>query len=248
MEYWAILSGIEGNLTAYEAVLADLKRQRQPVGALYLLGDVVGPRPESEDLVQRIQKPRRGELEPQVCQGWWEEQCLTLYGLGRTGEPTSLIQKYDKSMVKTLWDSVSRQTVEWLRSLDFGIYELDCLLIHGSSVGVEDTLTPETPVQVLLDRLLRFGANNLFCGRSGLAFQYEIKESVIASTTQTLNAPAQTQTVTVDSRQIVGVGNVGRTVGEATYTLYDPGTNHVKFQTVHYGNPKGFQILSYLPS
>ncbi len=240
MEYWAILSGIEGNLTAYEAVLADIKRQRHPVSSLYLLGDVVGPHPESEALVQRIQKQRRGELEPQVCLGWWEEQCLILYGLGRISEPTALIEKYGMPMVKTLWDSVSRQTVEWLRSLEFGIYELDCLLIHGSSVGVEDTLTPETPVQILLDRLLRFGANNLFCGRSGLAFQYEIKESAIASTVQTLNHAGQTQAVTVAARQIVGVGNVGRAAGEATYTLYDPGTNRVQFQTVRYGHPKGF--------
>ncbi len=204
----------------------------------------MGPHPESEALVQRLQKPRHGELEPQICMGWWEEQCLTLHGLGPTGEPTPLIEKYGMPMVKTLWDSVSRQTVEWVRSLEFGIYELDCLLIHGSSVGVNDTLTPDTPVEILLDRLLRFGANNLFCGRSGLTFQYEIKEGAIASTIQTLDSPDQTQTVTVASRQIVGVGNVGRTAGEATYTLYDPGTNRVQFQTVRYGSPKGFQILN----
>ncbi len=244
MEYWAILSGIAGNLTAYEAVLTDLKRQRHKVSALFLIGDVVGPYPEGEALVQRLQKTRHGELEPQVCMGWWEEQCLTLHGLGRTGEPTALIEKYGMPMVKTLWDSVSRQTVEWVRSLEFGIYELDCLLIHGSSVGVDDMLTPDTPVEILLDRLLRFGANNLFCGRSGLAFQYEIKEGAIASTTQTLGNSAQTQSVTVAARQIVGVGNVGQIAGEATYTLYNPGTNHVQFQTVRYGSPKGFQVLN----
>jgi hypothetical protein len=228
----------------YEAVLADLKRQRSPVSALYLLGDVVGPRPESEDLVRRIQKPRRGELEPQVCQDWWEEQCLILYGLGRVNEPTSLIQKYGNPMVNTLWKSVPRKTAEWLRSLEFGFFELDCLLIHGSSIGVEDTLTPETPVQILLDRLLRLGANNLFCGRSGLAFQYEIQGGAIASTTQTLDSPAQTQAATITPRQIIGVGNVGREPGQATYTLYNPGTDSVQFQTVHYGNHKGFQILN----
>ena len=36
---WAILSGIEGNIAAYEAVLADLNRQRVEVEALYILGD-----------------------------------------------------------------------------------------------------------------------------------------------------------------------------------------------------------------
>ena len=57
-----------------------------------------------------------------------------------------------------------RQTVQWLRSLDFGFFELDCLLIHGSTVGCHDVLTPETPPMQLLDRLLRADANTLFCG------------------------------------------------------------------------------------
>jgi hypothetical protein len=70
--------------------------------------------------------------------------------------------------VERLWKSVSRQTVQWLRSLDFGFFELDCLLIHGSTVGCHDVLTPETPPMQLLDRLLRADANTLFCGRSGL--------------------------------------------------------------------------------
>ena len=39
---WAILSGIEGNLKAYEAVINDLKRHNFPVEELYILGDLVG--------------------------------------------------------------------------------------------------------------------------------------------------------------------------------------------------------------
>ncbi len=42
---WAILSGIQGNLTAYEAVLADIKRQGNLVEEIYILGDVVGLTP-----------------------------------------------------------------------------------------------------------------------------------------------------------------------------------------------------------
>jgi hypothetical protein len=40
---WAIASGIEGNLAAYEAVVADLKKSRQEVENFYLLGDIIGP-------------------------------------------------------------------------------------------------------------------------------------------------------------------------------------------------------------
>ena len=40
MTHWATSSsGINGNLSAYEAVLADLKRLRCGVEALYILGD-----------------------------------------------------------------------------------------------------------------------------------------------------------------------------------------------------------------
>ena len=38
MQKWAILSGIEGNLAAYEAVLHDIQQQRGPVTDLYILG------------------------------------------------------------------------------------------------------------------------------------------------------------------------------------------------------------------
>ena len=33
---WAIASGIEGNLAAYEAIVADLKKSRQEVENFYL--------------------------------------------------------------------------------------------------------------------------------------------------------------------------------------------------------------------
>jgi hypothetical protein len=42
VKMWAILSGIEGNLKAYEAVINDLKRHNFPVEELYILGDLVG--------------------------------------------------------------------------------------------------------------------------------------------------------------------------------------------------------------
>jgi hypothetical protein len=241
MTQWAILSGIEGNLAAYEAVLADLKRQRSPVEELYILGDVIAPTPETEKVIERVRSPRSDEPVPQICQGWWEEQLLILHGLGRTGEPTELIERYGIEMVKTLWDAIPRETVEWVRSLDFGFFELDCLLIHGSSVSVSDELTPDTPPIQMLDRLMRMDANTLFCGRSGLTFQYEIQQGSVTSSVTTLDKALSPQVTLVKPRQVIGVGNVGRIPGRATYTLYDPYTNHVEFRTVRYGSGKGFQ-------
>jgi hypothetical protein len=243
MTKWAILSGIEGNLAAYEAVMADIKRQ-VGVEALYILGDLVGPRRETEQVVKRVLNPRPGELEPLICKGWWEEQCLILHGLGATEEPSELIGKYGGETVKLLWDCVSRKTVQWLRTLDFGFFELDSLLIHGTTVAVEEELTPDTHPILMCDRLSRMQANNLFCGRSGLAFQYQLQAGSITTGITTLDSQASPQTVTMSSRQVIGVGNVGRMPTQAIYTLYNPALNDVEFRTVRYRVSKGFQSKS----
>ncbi|MBF2064357.1 MAG: metallophosphatase [Calothrix sp. C42_A2020_038] len=237
---WAILSGVEGNLTAYEAVLQDIRRQRY-VEALYIIGDLIGPTKESEHLVQRVRKPRRGELQPLVCKGWWEEQCLILHAVTGNGEPTELIERYGKETVQQLWEYVPRQTVHWLSRLDFGFFELDCLLIHGSTVSVSEELTSETcPIQ-MLDRVMRMQANTLFCGRSGLNFEYEITNGSVTCAVKTLDTQTSSHTVNTHPRKIVGVGNVGRVPGQATYTIYNSNTNHIDFKTVYYGNNKGFE-------
>lgn len=241
---WAILSGIEGNFAAYEAVIADIKRQGDAVEALYILGDLVGPSLAAEKLVERVINPQPGELEPMICKGWWEEQCLIMHGLSVTGDATELIEKYGGETVKLLWKSVSRQTVQWLKTLDFGFFELDCLLIHGTTVSVDEELTPETHPILMSDRLSRMQANNLFCGRSGLAFQYQLEAGSITTGVTTLDSQTSPQTVNISPRQVIGVGNVGRTPGEAKYTLYTPGTNCVEFQTVRYGVGRGFQAKS----
>lgn len=239
---WAILSGIEGNIAAYEAVLTDIKRQRVTVEELYVLGDLVAPNPDSEKVIKRIQNPFPGELEPQVCIGWWEEQCFALHGLSSTAEPTELIERFGKRTAKLLWDSISRETVQWLRSCHFGFFELDCLLIHGSSISVSDELTPETPPWQMLDRLQRVEANHLFCGRSGQVFEYKLQGGSVNSSVMTLDGQQPVQTVLAPKKRVVGVGNVGRESGKATYTLYNPYSDFLEFKTVFYGKKKGFGI------
>jgi len=241
MTVWAILSGIEGNLAAYEAVLTDIKRQKTAIAELYILGDLVGPTADSEALVQRVRNPRRGEIEPQVCAGWWEEQCFILHSVSTQTEAPELIAKYGAGTVKKLWDAVPRETVKWLRSLNFGFFELDSLLIHGSTVGVDDKLTPATSPVQMLDRLMRSEANNLFCGRSGLTFEYDLHHGSVTVGVITLDRQQAPTVNTITPRRVIGVGNVGRSPGKATYTLYDPATNHVEFKTVHYGR-RGFQV------
>ena len=237
---WAILSGIEGNITAYEAVLADINCQPWQVEALYILGDIIASNSDSEKVIQRIRNPLPGELEPQICVGWWEEQCFALHGLGSTAEPTELIERFGKEAAKKLWDSVSREAVHWLRNCHFGFLELDCLLIHGSSVSVSDELSPKTPPWQMLDRLQRVQANRLFCGRSGQVFEYQLQGGSVNSSLMTLDDRQPVQTIIAPKKRVVGVGSVGRERGKATYTLYNPYNDLLKFPTVYYDKKKGF--------
>jgi len=240
---WAILSGIEGNLAAYKAVLKDIQKQTVGVDGLYILGDLIGPRPESEDLVQYIRQTQQkgsfggGSLIPQICQGWWEEQLFNLHALRLDPDATALKEKYGAEAVEQLWNAVSQESTNWLRGLDFGFFELDCLFVHGSTLGCDDELTPTTNPLTLLDRLLRTDANFLFCGRSGLAFQYQLSAAQVTSTVETLGAeqsPGTPQQHSLKPRQIIGVGNVGRLAGHASYALYNPNTGGVRFQQVNY--------------
>lgn len=232
---WAILSGIAGNLAAYQAVSWDIKRQSMPVEHLFILGDLVSTDPQSEKVIQALREPvSDDELIPNICRGWWEEQCLILYGLGSREEPTELVQSYGVGAVKELWDAVSRETVEWFRELDFGFVELDCLLVHGSSIDVSEALTPNTPGWQLQERLERMAVNHLFCGRSGESFIYRIEEASLTSRVITLDRQYSQQVVVQRDRQIIGVGSVGRKPHQAIYTLYDPSSQKIHFRTLAY--------------
>ena len=121
-------------------------------GEVQILGDSIGLQGDNEAVVQRIQFPYADEVKPQVCTGWWEEQCFDLYVFSGVGEAVALRERYGTDAILKLWESVSRETVQWLRSLDFGFHEEDCLLIHGSTVSYDDELTPETPAIQICDR------------------------------------------------------------------------------------------------
>ena len=231
---WAILSGIEGNLAAYEAVLKDIRRLRQPITDLFVLGDVIGLQGDNEAVIRRLQSPHAGELDPQVCVGWWEEQCFSLYGVSGVEDAPELMDLVGGDGVQALWESVSRESVRWLRSQHFGFHELDCLLIHGSMAGYADELTPETPAIELCDRLIRADATHLFCGRSGRTFECWVTPSSLTSTVTTLDGPQPPQDQDKTPRRVIGVGAVGRIPGQATYTLYSPNSDQLSFRTVNY--------------
>jgi len=242
--HWAILSGIEGNLVAYEAVLKDIQRQKQRVTALFVLGDFVGLKGDNQAVIERLRSPRAGELTPHLCKGWWENQCLSLHGRSGLPDAPELIAREGEYGVRVLWKSVPREFVLWMQSLHFGYQKFDCLLTHGSTVSYADELTPEAPAIQLCDRLIRADANILFCGRSGQTFECEVFPHHLKSSTTTLDGPQEPVNQDKTPRRVVGVGSVGRVRGVATYTIYHPGSDRVTFKTVRYGQARGFAPTS----
>lgn len=238
---WAIASGIEGNLQAYEEFLAHLKSQS--IETLFILGDIIGLSSDSAAVIDRLQHPRPGEPVPRLCRGWWEEQLLILHAMTAQESPDELIAIYGRDAMKTLWDAVPRELVPWISQLDFGMFELDCILVHGSSSSVDEALTAETSPIVLLNRIQSVGANILFTGRSGQTFDYELTESQIRSklvTLDNLGPPVATTTHQTQVRRAIGVGSLGRVTGEATYARFDPQTGQVSFPTIRYRPKLGF--------
>ncbi len=229
---WAILSGIEGNLVAYEAVLQDIYTQQQPVTDLFILGDVINYRSEGLAVVERIQKPRSGELTPQVCRGWWEEQYLLIHGFLAETMPNPVIAKYGAATAKAMWDQVPKSVVQWMAELDFAFVELDCLLVHGSSLSTTEELTPESSPLQILDRFVRSNVNRLFCGRSGRQFHLQVQGGSVSSEVVRMDGSVAKQTDRSDDRALIGVGNVGRNPHCATYTLYYPSTDKLEFRQV----------------
>ena len=72
-----------------------------------------------------------------------------------------------------------------------------------------------------------------FSTGSHLHFEIHPDKSVV-------NPMAYLPSINVTPPMVVGVGNVGKKSGEATYTLYNPNTNQVESKTVRYGVNKGF--------
>ena len=223
MARWALISGLRGDLEAYEAIQEDLRHTRR-VDTLFVLGDVIGPARNCDALLSRLQQPRRGELQPQCLFGWWEDQLLAERGYrgGRRADALRLSQ--GETAVDALLQAVDPGHMGWLAELQFGFIELDCALLHGSSATVEDSLGPDSSPLLLLDRLTRMEVNRLFTARSGQQFSIELTGGGIESQVRDLEGQRHQQQ-SVPKRQVIGIG------AGVHYTIYDPGSDRLDFLT-----------------
>jgi hypothetical protein len=221
MARWALISGLRGDLEAYEAIQTDLRHTRR-VDTLFVLGDVIGPERECDALLNRLQQPRRGELEPQCLYGWWEDQLLAERGYRGERRADALRLGQGEPAVDALLQAVDPGHMGWLAALQFGFIELDCALLHGSSASVDDSLGPNSSPLLLLDRLTRMEVNRLFTARSGRQFRLELTGGGIDSQVRDLEGQRHHQQ-SVPPRQVIGIG------AGIHYTLYDPGSDRLDF-------------------
>ena len=223
MARWALISGLRGDLEAYEAIQEDLRHTRR-VDTLFVLGDVIGPARNCDALLSRLQQPRRGELQPQCLYGWWEDQLLAERGYRGERRADALRLSQGETAVDALLQAVDPDHMGWLAELQFGFIELDCALLHGSSATVEDSLGPDSSPLLLLDRLTRMEVNRLFTARSGQQFSIELTGGGIESQVRDLEGQRHQQQ-SVPKRQVIGIG------AGVHYTIYDPGTDRLDFLT-----------------
>ena len=223
MARWALISGLRGDLEAYEAIQEDLRHTRR-VDTLFVLGDVIGPARNCDALLSRLQQPRRGELQPQCLYGWWEDQLLAERGYRGERRADALRLSQGEAAVDALLQAVDPGHMGWLAELQFGFIELDCALLHGSSATVEDSLGPDSSPLLLLDRLTRMEVNRLFTARSGQQFSIELTGGGIESQVRDLEGQRHQQQ-SVPKRQVIGIG------AGVHYTIYDPGSDRLDFLT-----------------
>ena len=223
MARWALISGLRGDLEAYEAIQEDLRHTRR-VDTLFVLGDVIGPARNCDALLSRLQQPRRGELQPQCLYGWWEDQLLAERGYRGERRADALRLSQGEAAVDALLQAVDPCHMGWLAELQFGFIELDCALLHGSSATVEDSLGPDSSPLLLLDRLTRMEVNRLFTARSGQQFSIELTGGGIESQVRDLEGQRHQQQ-SVPKRQVIGIG------AGVHYTIYDPGSDRLDFLT-----------------
>ena len=221
MERWALVSGLRGDLDLYEQIQTDLQKQRG-TAHLFVLGDMIGTHPNCDALLKRLRQPKRRDLHPHCIYGWQEEQLLSLHGYRGEDKAEELHRQTDDSGLQRLLQAVSTEHLNWLASLQFGLIELDCGLIHGSSADVGDELDEMTSPLILLDRLTRLDVNRLFTARSGRQFRLQLTGGRIRSRVKD-HSREKLHEQPVPRRSVIGVGS------GASYTIYDPASDHIQF-------------------
>ncbi|KZR87420.1 hypothetical protein MITS9504_00837 [Synechococcus sp. MIT S9504] len=190
---------------------------------------------------------------------WQEEQLLSLHGYRGEAKAEELHRQSDDSEVQRLLQTVNTDHLNWLASLQFGLIELDCGLIHGSSADVGTVNTYH------LNWLasLQFGLIELDCGLihgSSADVGDELDETTsplilldrltrldvnrlftarsgrqfrLQLTGGQIRSRVKDHTREQLHEQPVPRRSVIGVGSGADYTLFDPASDHIQFRSVH---------------
>jgi len=242
---YAVLSCLHGNLPALEAVWDDV--QNQKVDRIVCLGDLVGYGPWPNEVIEFVKKHNL-----YTVQGCWDE------GIGHEKADCGckFVTEEDSqhghaAFVWTL-DRVTKKNRKVLRQLDFGCREEDTaagdlLFVHGSPKSTSEYLTDSTHDLVLLERAASGGCDVLVCGHTHVPFARRIDgvlrvraEAGLKNQIQNdlgLTPAHAPRELKLQPKLIINAGSVGepRHGGtEATYVVFDTGTQQVDIRRVTY--------------
>lgn len=245
----AVMSCVHGNVSAFEAVLEDIRKQG--ADRIVCLGDLIGYGPYPNEVVEMVET-----LKIPTVKGCWDE------GIGeeRGDCGCKFATEEDAQWGHTAFDwtknRIKEKNRKILNELDGSlIYENsqagNLLFVHGSPKSATEYLTDKTHDLILLERTASAGADVLFCGHTHVPFVKRIsgtlRVAVEADTLMPLSNPNQlARPVEMKAKLVVNVGSVGEPrhgSPEATYVVFDTSTEQVEIRYVEYDYEKTIQAM-----
>ncbi|PKM54836.1 MAG: hypothetical protein CVV00_06555 [Firmicutes bacterium HGW-Firmicutes-5] len=146
----AILSDIHGNDVAFEAIVEDMKQQN--INNVIFLGDLVAKGPQPKEVFERMRA-----LKPFVwlkgnTDAWLDDALSDI--LPTTKKEILLLDYYDY-MVHRLEGEDMDHLIGLKKTNHLHIEHYDILCVHGSPLGMEDTMDPFEKAEKL-DRQLEY--------------------------------------------------------------------------------------------
>lgn len=162
---FAIVSDIHSNITALEAVLADI--ESQGVKTIYCLGDVIGYGPHPKECADLIIK----HCDKIICGN--HDEALTLGGIGFNGRAKRAIEWTAEQLKPGFFSGMSaRRRWDKLTNLELKFEIEDDMFVHGSprDCTTEYILPSDASFGLTskLDEIFSMFKNRLFVGHSHL--------------------------------------------------------------------------------
>jgi predicted phosphodiesterase len=214
---YAVLGDIHSNLTALEAVLADIEK-KGGVDEVWCLGDIVGYGPDLHECLEIVHS------RCSLCVAGNHDLAV----IGKLD-----ISTFNQDAVRAVhWHSkqLNESEINYLAGLPLVAEKGDFTLVHGS---------PREPVWEYIlsvkqaeENLVFFNTRYCLIGHSHVAHYYKCD-----TTCKSVKPQAGTSLKLIDGRYIINPGGVGQPRdgdARAAYAIYDSQTISVVFQRVCY--------------